>query len=221
MIFALSKEEELNNKPFYGTKKLGHYLYEKTLKVADKSGLPVIIINENKQIGGSFGEKFTNAIQQVFAKGYDGVITIGNDCPALSINHILKAKQSLLNNEIGIGPTSSGGFYLLAIAKEDFDYSKFLDFSWKTTGILNEVLNYAALKNNYTLLNTLAEINYYSDLFKLDITQIRDHGVYSSILALVSNVVPIVSRNYIAYKKIVLHTIFNKGSPYFFQDLAS
>ena len=48
------------------------------------SGLPVFHYHEGNQKGQTFGERMANAFQEVFALGFEAVISVGNDSPELA-----------------------------------------------------------------------------------------------------------------------------------------
>ncbi|CAN0575163.1 unnamed protein product, partial [Ectocarpus sp. 12 AP-2014] len=58
-------------------------LTKETLRKVKRTKQPYFHISEKEQTGNSFGERFTNAIQTVFDKGYEHIITVGNDTPQL------------------------------------------------------------------------------------------------------------------------------------------
>ena len=105
LVFARSSNEELRYKPFAIKTTLFDALTERTLQTVKKSRIPFYHLTENQQIGNSFGERFTNAVEAIFAKGYDKIITVGNDSPNLSKVHLEKALLKLERNESVIGPS--------------------------------------------------------------------------------------------------------------------
>ena len=98
LIFANSAEFEAIQKPFQSSQLLFDALNLQTLKVVKKTGIPYFLSSEKNQTGNSFGERFTNAIQSVYDKGFENVITIGNDTPHLQSQHILKAVENTQTN---------------------------------------------------------------------------------------------------------------------------
>ena len=55
----------------------------------------LILYSDDQQSGNDFGTKYYNALKDTFALGYDKIISIGNDTPQLSVNHIQQADQAL------------------------------------------------------------------------------------------------------------------------------
>ncbi len=110
-----------------------------TLKTVKKAGLPYFLFSEKEQFGASFGERFTNAIEAVFNKGYRNVITLGNDTPHLTKVHIQKAQRALEEKKLALGPSADGGFYLLGLSKDQFRPEEFKRLSWQTSKIADEI----------------------------------------------------------------------------------
>jgi len=91
LIFALSQEEEIKRKPFLRNTSLQQDLTSHTLTEVKKTGLDYYVYDEQHQVGTSFGERFTNAITDIYNKGYEAVISVGNDTPNLTNIHVHKA----------------------------------------------------------------------------------------------------------------------------------
>ena len=86
LIFADNPHIEASKKrfAFHAGKKTNQQI-SATLNAAissltQSSGLPVYVVGSNLQHGANFGEKLANAFDFVFQKGYEKVISVGNDC---------------------------------------------------------------------------------------------------------------------------------------------
>ncbi|SHI76676.1 DUF2064 domain-containing protein [Aquimarina spongiae] len=214
LVFSLSLQEELKNKAFFGQHNLGKSLSDNTKKIANQSGLPVLYFDEKQQSGVNFGERFSNALQDVFEAGYDKIITIGNDCPLLDVRHIQQAKKALDNNGNAIGPTTDGGFYLLGISKDDFDYHSFLDFSWNTALVYQEALDNIIYSNpSCTVLEELQDIDFLSDIYNISTRYILNEALRKSIHAIQKFASPFYSPSDLTTLQFLQQTPFNKGSP--------
>ena len=99
LVFANSSQEEISHKAIPKSGLLFDMLTQRTLKTVKKTKLPYFHLTEEHQVGDSFGERFTNAIQMVFTKGFEQIITIGNDTPQLRVSHILDASGHLENGK--------------------------------------------------------------------------------------------------------------------------
>lgn len=142
LIFARSSKEEVAHKSIYNGGQLFDSFTNKVLKTAGKTQLPYFHFSEDEQIGNTFGERFANAIEEVFEKGYQRIITIGNDTPQLKASHIAEAEKQLLSNKLVLGPSVDGGFYLMGLHKSQFDKDVFLKLAWQTSEISRELLKH-------------------------------------------------------------------------------
>ncbi|MGB5820459.1 MAG: DUF2064 domain-containing protein [Saonia sp.] len=139
LVFANSSREELKYKPFAKNGVLFDELTQHTLQTVEKTKLPYFHFTEQQQIGTTFGERFTHAIQTIFDKGYDNVITLGNDTPQLKTSHILEAHGHISAGKPVLGPSVDGGFYLMALKKSCFDAFRFKGLSWQTNTLYSEI----------------------------------------------------------------------------------
>lgn len=115
-------------------------LNERVLKTVEKSGLDYFHFTEEDQKGIGFGNRFSYSIQQVFEKGYQQVICIGNDTPQLHSAHIKTAANSLDKGIAINGPSLDGGFYLMGIKASQFDAKIFESLPWQTGKLASSYL---------------------------------------------------------------------------------
>ncbi|MEN7547465.1 DUF2064 domain-containing protein [Rapidithrix thailandica] len=119
----------------------------KTRKEAEKTGLKVFIIDEKRQQGNSFGERFANAFEQLFLLGYQAVIAIGNDCLSLREEDIRQACEQVTADRLVIGPAKDGGVYLLGMTKEVFDRDRLTRLRWNSSHVQSDLIAYSQLAN--------------------------------------------------------------------------
>ncbi len=210
LVFARSVEEELKYKPFLAQKSLASILQIHTTNIAKESGLPIIFYDETKQLGKDFGARFSNALQNIYREGYDNIIVIGNDCPQLERKHIVQAKKALLNDNTVIGPTNDGGFYLLGISKDNFNYNTFLNFNWNKDTLFNEISS--SLSNSVTL-QRLRDVDYYSDIQLFSLKTIFNKVLRGVIQSIQKINVKIFFNNNLNRLQFLRDIILNKGSP--------
>ena len=67
------------------------------------------------QKGADLGEKMYRAIRKVLSLGYSSVLLTGADLPRMTAAHIASGFAALEGNDIAIGPTSDGGYYLIGM----------------------------------------------------------------------------------------------------------
>ena len=146
LIFAKSTLLETNSKKIVVSDKenasIWNILNAKTLKIAQKSKLPYFIANESVQVGNSFGARISNSILNIFDKGFEKVIVIGNDCPELSAFHIKSVSEKLEKNDFVFGPDFKGGAYLLGISKNEFNVDDFEDFKWQSSSLFKDITSF-------------------------------------------------------------------------------
>lgn len=140
LVFAFSSKEEIRHKKINDAEELFSVLSERTLTTVQKTKLPYILFTEKEQQGSTFGERFANAIEYVFNKGYNKVITIGNDTPQLTPKLLLKANNLLSQKNTVLGPSTDGGFYLMGIHKNDFDKKSFVSLPWQTPRLYQQLV---------------------------------------------------------------------------------
>ena len=165
LIFALSSHEELKCKKIHGAKDLFEALSRHTQNTVKKTELPYFHFTEKEQQGSSFGERFTNAIQSVYDKGFEQVITIGNDSPHLQASQILETARTISKNKAVLGPSKDGGFYLMGLHKVNFNPKAFKNLPWQSSMLLNH-LKTELLSNTIELasLHALHDIDHLHDL---------------------------------------------------------
>lgn len=139
LIFANSAIAETRHKKTVANLELFQELTEQTLRTVKASRLPFFHFTEKEQQGATFGERFSNAIQAIYDKGYQNVITIGNDSPQLKALHIVEAEQQLQLGKTVLGPSSDGGFYLMGLHYSNFDSTLFLRLPWQRFGLFNKI----------------------------------------------------------------------------------
>jgi len=217
LIFANSSQDVGKFNSLADSNKLIEQLNASTLKTVKKTKLPYFLITEKEQCGLTFGERFENAIKMVFNKGYENVITIGNDTPQLKPQHILDAKSHLDKNNFIVGPSLDGGFYLMGIARGHFNKISFLELPWQTSYLQKSIsLQITALGIEVLMLAKLQDIDSISDLKKIYTWAYR---VCIKLVAIISTLLQIsVSFSFISKFLIVKRErkrYFNKGSPIF------
>ena len=128
-------------------------------------GIPVYSPTPQNQLGESFGEKLSNSIQDVFDKGFEKVIVVGNDCLLLNKAMIKRAYQNLQNNHVVIGPDKRGGIYLLGLSKKHFTKKDVEQLPWQTANLSAALQDYfKRLQVTQIVLNTLNDVNQTTDL---------------------------------------------------------
>lgn len=96
------------------------------------------------QRGHGFGQRFTHALQDTAAMGYDRLVAVGTDTPSLSVCDI---ERALLPGRLCFGPAFDGGFYLIGL---DRDALGLLDGNkpWCTPRLLASLLQSARTQHH-------------------------------------------------------------------------
>jgi len=99
------------------------------------------------QKGVDLGERMKNAFADVFADGFSKAILIGSDLPDLQNNILDMAFNALNVNDIVIGPSTDGGYYLIGFRNKSFLPEVFKGISWSTDTVLKDTLKILKEKN--------------------------------------------------------------------------
>lgn len=219
LIFANSATREGEIKSFRESAGLFDVLNEQVINKVEKTGLPYFHISEAQQKGATFGERYTNAIEQVYSKGFDNVITIGNDTPHLKTSQLIKAATQLEENKIVLGPSIDGGYYLLGLNKSQFNKEKFLQLPWQTAALTSSLTRLLSFKKiEVCFLKTLRDIDLITDVKKLiDGFKNLSENLLKIMLAIFSSEIVIISNISLFISSFQKKNYFNKGSPILLQ----
>jgi len=220
LIFASSIDNKIVSKPF-PSYNLIEVLNQQTISIAKKTNFPFFHINQNEQIGSNFGERFTNALNTIYNKGFNTVIAIGNDTPHLTSKHLLKTAEKLKTHPVVLGPSKDGGFYLIGLKKALFNPVFFLKLPWQTPTLKRSISKLLATNNTkiYYLeqlvdLDNISDIKYILNSFK-SISAIIKSILLLPILISKEIIAFIVSK----FLDFILNKPHNKGSPHLQKSL--
>jgi glycosyltransferase A (GT-A) superfamily protein (DUF2064 family) len=214
LLFANSAKKEAERKSFLSVDVFSA-LNRQILKTVEKSGITFFHFTEKQQIGSSFGERFSNAIESVFKKGFTNIITIGNDTPHLKIRHLIDTLHQLEKTDLVLGPAKDGGFYLMGIKKDHFNKETFLKLPWQTNRLRASIISIANSKNlKIQFLEQLTDLDSKEDIQSI-INSFK--GISLSISKLLHQLFFSVKNIFFEYKIYIYKTSFsqnfNKGSP--------
>ena len=114
-------------------------LHNHTVAAIEETQLPFLIIDETQQYGNGFAEKFCNAIEYCFGKGFENIITVGSDCATLKASDLLAADRQLQHNNSSLGADIHGGFFMLALQRKFYRRNAFLQFNWGSKLLSSEI----------------------------------------------------------------------------------
>lgn len=215
LIFSLSNEAENKRKPFLKKNNTALKLNTLVLNKVASLGVDYYHFTEKEQHGDTFGERITQSIASVFNKGYEQVLTIGNDSLSLTKDHLRKAIKAMDRGEIALGPSYDGGFYLLGLNKNQFKEEFFNSLSWNSATLCKEIRTYTDLLNTAAyLLPYLYDLDNSADIRKnkatLSAMMVSALGILQELEGLLNEVSAYILAK--AYKTKV-STYYNKGSP--------
>ena len=172
LYFTLSPEAQALEKSFAS----GHgfqtnvtiatLLRDHTCHQISRSGLPLILFDEQTQTGDSFGEKITRAFMAVFDAGYENVIVVGNDTPQLKSRHLVQASDSLENGtaSIVLGPSVDGGTWLMGFNRDAFHPETIKSLPWNTSRLYSSIIEQHEPIQIIQVLELFQDIDHTKDL---------------------------------------------------------
>ncbi len=113
------------------------------------------------QTEGHLGNKMKAAFSEVLKK-VEKAIIIGSDCPYITPELINEGFDALAQNDVVIGPTFDGGYYLLGLKKVVPEIFEQIEFS--TANVFKDTLSILVKKgHSYKILQKLNDVDYYDD----------------------------------------------------------
>lgn len=199
LYFSLTPAAEARHKSFcksnnfYKNYKIAGLLRNHTQKQIKDTGLQVFVYDENNQTGDNFGERLANAFSEIFKKGFQYVIAVGNDTPRLQSKHITEAHNYLTgrDKDIVIGPAPDGGTWLMGFSSTAFVADQFIELAWNTTGLLSSFFNKFQQSQRIQLLEFFEDIDDEDDLMSFLNTESR----YFFLSGLVRKIAAVISLN--------------------------
>lgn len=173
ILFAHLPEFEAKTKVFSGfspykaTQKISQVLTNHFYNLAQKTTADIFLIDTYQQKGKSFGERITHAFESIYAKGYENVICIGNDCPDLELSELQNAIEITSNGKVILGPTIDGGAYLIGIPKAHFQKEKFQNIAWQSSQTYQQLLNLLQASAEVAQIETKIDLDCKDDLNRL------------------------------------------------------
>ncbi|HEX8676998.1 MAG TPA: TIGR04282 family arsenosugar biosynthesis glycosyltransferase [Segetibacter sp.] len=126
------------------------------------------LFSKHLQEGNDLGERMMNAFKKVFNLGCEKVCIIGSDCYELQTEILNEAFEKLHQNDVVIGPSPDGGYYLLGMKKLFPDF--FINKDWGNSTVLDdtfETINKLGL--TFSELDVLNDIDTIEDLLETNI----------------------------------------------------
>lgn len=116
------------------------------------------------QSKGDLGDRMTSALKESLEK-CQSIVIIGSDCPQLTSIHINNAFEKLKTQDIVIGPSHDGGYYLIGMNR--LYPELFQGIEWSTNSVFQETIQKAKELNiSFATLETLSDIDCEEDWVK-------------------------------------------------------
>ncbi len=126
------------------------------------------IRNFNLQGKGCLGEKMKRQI--IINKKIKNIIFIGTDLPDLCHLDIVNTIKELKKNDLVLGPSNDGGYWLIAFSEKILTshlHLPFINISWSKEKVLQNTLkNFSSIDIRYKFLNTKIDIDTITDIEK-------------------------------------------------------
>ena len=96
------------------------------------------------------------------------IIFIGTDLPDLCHQDLLNAQRNLQQNDLVLGPSNDGGYWLIGLSKKIISthlYLPFIDISWSKENVLKKTIdNFASTKLKYKFLDKKIDVDTIIDI---------------------------------------------------------
>lgn len=216
LIFSRTAREEARTKQFgrhlsaAQNLQVAQHLIRRTRRMARRTRLPVFVVSSGQQAGKTFGERLTNAFATVFKQGFQYVISIGTDCPALQPPVLLEAARELERGKMVAGSDRSGGLYYLGLSRRQFDQKALASLPWQSGRDFTAVSVFAQSRA-YDLRTgcVMPDVDNATDLWRVLQELPKSYALTRSLWALLQLIFPRRSQ----------HLFFKTGSRHFLPDL--
>jgi uncharacterized protein len=133
----------------------------------------------SRQVPGNLGERMQAAFLDAFQRGADRVVLLGTDIPQLRADHLERSFDALAENDIVIGPSSDGGYWLIGA---NHPVNLFEGIKWGTDAVFGQTLALAKEQGlRAKTLTPLTDIDTAEDLKKAP-PEWTSKGPYVSVI---------------------------------------
>lgn len=130
------------------------------------------------QSDGSLGDRMMHFFESLFSAGADdslgcNAVLIGSDCPAITPALCNEAFDLLQDNDVVLGPTPDGGYYLIGMSGQYRDV--FSGITYSTQSVLQQTTNKMEEDQiRYALLKPLEDIDEFDNLVSLHSAMLKN-----------------------------------------------
>ena len=117
------------------------------------------------QKGSNLGERLNHGFVEAFSREFQCVLALASDIPDLPVDVLLKACEALKTEDVIIGPSPDGGYYLIGFQRETFLSKTFEGITWSSDKVLNETLSQLKMGDrSVQFLPLWSDVDTYEDL---------------------------------------------------------
>ncbi|NND95373.1 MAG: DUF2064 domain-containing protein [Flavobacteriales bacterium] len=104
-------------------------------------GLPLIHIDDQTQRGDGFAIRICNALDDIWSRGYDRVVILGNDVPQLDTELYQRSIDLVESGHSCLLRTQLGGAGIIALNRSAYNKQHWLEIQWQTQETFNELFD--------------------------------------------------------------------------------
>ena len=165
-VILLDTIEAISRLDQFYKKVIFHYPENKGTYFNDITGPGWLVL---PQSGKDLGERLKNTFLE-FKDSKSPMIIIGSDSPTLPGQYLINSGDLLSDNDIVLGPTEDGGFYLIAIKDTSGSFIKdiFDNIRWSTSHALSDIIeNIKIVNKKFALVGKWYDIDTPDDIERL------------------------------------------------------
>ena len=118
------------------------------------------------QSDGNLGERMNSYFSRQLTLETTSVVLIGTDSPNLPLNRIQQAFELLQSNDVVLGPTEDGGYYLVGVSRQT--PAIFDNIPWSTPEVWNSTIKRLnGQKIPFATLDSWYDVDEFTDLQRL------------------------------------------------------
>jgi len=130
-------------------------------EIVEEDLWPNILFQKYLQSNGDLGDRMEKAFETALSISHKALI-IGSDCPFITPEIIEAAFDSLDSNDVVLGPTFDGGYYMIGM--KTLHPRLFRDMTWSTETVYDTTIQrVSALGLSYATGPRLSDIDYAED----------------------------------------------------------
>jgi len=171
LFFSRSPYRESQHKKIHADRqknfKALHLLHHWVKKTITATKIPSFELSEKEQVGSTFGERLSHGLGNLFSLGYDRIIVVGNDCPSMDPEDLLRAREQLEAGNMILGHNVVGGAYIFGISKEAFSQEAFEALPWSSPELGFALKNHLLKHGDLIELEVKEDINTEDDLYQV------------------------------------------------------